>query len=101
MLIKDSMHASSSPVTYDKYGRMNYHPEFHGKQKLPWTTTDQRFLIDNYESMGPEATSLALERTIHTVMTRAYKLRKSGAMPKASARIIHARSGGKQSEVHA
>lgn len=95
------MNASSLPVTYDKYGRMNYHPEFHAKQKLPWTTTDQRFLIDNYESMGPEATSLALERTIHTVMTRACKLRKSGAMPKATTRIIHARSGRKQSEIHA
>jgi hypothetical protein len=95
MLTKAPMHASSRSVTYDKYGRMNYHPEFHAKQKLPWTTTDQRFLIDNYESMGPEATSLALERTIHTVMTRAYKLRKSGTMPKPSARIIHPRSGRK------
>lgn len=38
----------TSVVTYDKYGRMNYHPNFHGKQGEPWTTTDQQYLIDNY-----------------------------------------------------
>lgn len=70
------------PVTYDRYGRMNYHPEFHGKQKMPWTTADQKFLIESYEALGPEQVSLTLERTIHTVMNRAYELRKSGLMPK-------------------
>lgn len=82
----------TNEVTYDKFGRMKFHPDFHARQTLPWTTLDQQFLIDNYVTMGPEAVSLALERTIHTVMTRAYKLRKAGVMPKPSARIIHARS---------
>ena len=78
-------------VTYDKYGRMNYHPDFHGKQKEPWTTTDQQYLIENYEMMGPEQVSLALERTIHTVMTRAYELRKKGLMKKPTTRKCHKR----------
>lgn len=81
----------SQGVTYDRYGRMQYHPDFHGKQKDPWTTTDQQYLIDNYESMGPEQVSLALERTIHTVMTRAYELRKKGLMRKAATRTYHMR----------
>ena len=77
---------SEIPVTYDRYGRMQFHPAFHGKQKEPWTTTDQRFLIENYASLGPEQISLSLERTIHTVMTRAYQLRKQGVMTKPTKR---------------
>ncbi len=78
-------------VTYDKYGRMNYHPDFHANQGKSWTTADQQFLIDNYESMGPEQVSFALERTIHTVMTRAYELRKQGLMPKPTKQVKHRR----------
>lgn len=77
-----STKTDSIPVTYDRYGRMNYHPEFHGKQGEPWTTTDEKYLIENYEILGPEQVSLAMERTIHTVMTRAYELRKAGRMSK-------------------
>lgn len=79
------------PVTYDSYGRMNFHPEFHGKQKTPWSTTDQKFLIENYAALGPEQISLTLERTIHTVMTRAYELRKSGQMAKPAKRTYNKR----------
>jgi len=79
------------PVTYDKYGRMNYHPEIHCKQNTPWTTADQKYLIESYESIGPEQVSLALERTIHTVMTRAYELRKQGVMPKPCKKSYHKR----------
>lgn len=68
------------PVTYDKYGRMNYHPEFHSNHGKPWTNQDTKYLIENYDKIGPEEISLTLERTIHTVMTRAYQLRKSGQM---------------------
>ena len=80
-----------SDVTYDKYGRMQYHPSLHSNQMLPWTTTDQKYLIDNYELLGPEEVSLGLERTIHTVMTRAYQLRKSGLMSKRTLKRNHKR----------
>jgi hypothetical protein len=82
---------SSIEVTYDSYGRMNYHPDLHKNQGKPWTTLDQQFLIENYETMGPEQVSFALERTIHTVMTRAYELRKKGLMPKPSKQKYHRR----------
>lgn len=74
------------PVTYDQWGRMKYHPEYHGKQKTPWTTTDETFLIENYAALGPEEVSLALERTVNTVMNRACDLRKAGRMPKPAKR---------------
>lgn len=80
------------PVTYDKWGRMNFHPDYHGKQKTPWTTSDEKYLIENYEAAGPEQVSLALERTIHTVMTRAYELRKVGRMVKPAKKTYAKRS---------
>jgi hypothetical protein len=82
----------NQPITYDRHGRMNYHPEYHAKQGQPWTTNEQAYLINNYERLGPEEVSLALERTIHTVMTRAYELRKAGEMPKPTKRKWHRRS---------
>lgn len=87
------MNTNNQPncVTFDKYGRMNYHPEYHGNQGKPWTTVDEKFLIENYESMGPEQVSFALERTIHTVMTRAYELRKKGLMAKPVKKSHHQR----------
>lgn len=81
----------SKTVTFDKYGRMQYHPDFHANHKKPWKTSEQKFLIDNYEKIGPEETSLALERTIHTVMTKATKLRKQGIMPDRTSRKSHTR----------
>jgi len=83
--------STSAPVTYDRYGRMNFHPELHPNQKMPWSTTDQKYLIENYEKFGPEQISLELGRTIHTVMTRAYELRKKGVMPKRTKRTTHKR----------
>lgn len=69
-------------IKYDAHGRMQYHPDFHTRHKEPWTTSEQKFLIENYTIMGPEAVALALGRAIGVVMTRAYNLRKRGLMPK-------------------
>ncbi len=72
----------STPIIFDRYGRMQYHPDYHPNQGKPWTTTDEQYLIEFYEVEGPEQMSLSLGRTIHTVMTRAYQLRKRGVMTK-------------------
>jgi hypothetical protein len=84
--------ATAAPVTYDRYGRMNFHPDFHGKQGMPWTTTDEKYLIENYYTDGPEQVSLSLERTIHTIMTRAYELRKAGRMVRPAKRTYTKRT---------
>lgn len=82
------------PVTYDNQGRMQYHPEFHDKHKRPWTAPDQKYLIENYELLGPEQISLELERTVDTVMRRASDLRKQGLMskPKKGRKRYHKRT---------
>lgn len=87
---------TKKPVTYDAFGRMQYHPDFHPNHGLPWKVADQRYLIERYHSDGPESVSFALGRTIHTVMNRAYELRKQGLMKKPASvephRRIYARS---------
>lgn len=80
-------------VTYDKVGRMNYHPELHCKHRTPWLVEDQKYLIENYESMGPEEISLVLERTPNTIMKRVGELREQGLMPKPAKRKHHHRMG--------
>ena len=86
--------ADPDAVQYDRYGRMRYHPDFHENHKKPWTNQDERYLIENYAKDGPEAVSLALGRTIHVVMTRAYELRKAGRMPRrVPGASTHRRSG--------
>lgn len=81
----------TNDIQFDAHGRMRYHPEFHPKQGSYWTTVDQQFLIGNYARIGPEECSLALGRTIHTVMQKAYQLRRLGLMPKPTARTNHNR----------
>lgn len=85
------MNSSDIPVTYDAYGRMQYHPDFHLNHGLPWKTTDQKYLIERYVLDGPEQVSFALGRTIHTVMAKAWELRKLGLMPKPTSVTHHRR----------
>lgn len=84
--------ANAIPVTYDKYGRMQYHPDYHAKHGTPWTTGDEKYLIENYYALGPEQVSFALERTVHTVMTRAFRLRDAGQMSMPLVRTCAKRS---------
>ena len=78
---------NTQDVAYDSVGRMKYHPDFHCRQGTPWTTTDQNYLIDNYDSLGMKNISMALERTETSVAARAWELRKSGLMKKYQARF--------------
>lgn len=72
--------ASDTPVVYDRFGRMRYHPDYHARHLAPWTTADEKFLVENYMTQGAEHCSLALERTIQTVMQRVCVMRKAGRM---------------------
>lgn len=81
-----------SKPTYDRYGRMHYHPDFHPNHKKSWTTKDQQYLIDWYEKIGPDQVSLDLGRTIHVVQQKACMLRKRGLMPKPVKASKHKRT---------
>lgn len=79
---KKSSVSKNKNISYDKLGRMRYHPDFHPNQGKTWLLKDQQFLIEYYEKLGPDEISLVLGRTIHSVMMRASDLRKKGLMPK-------------------
>jgi hypothetical protein len=88
------MKGSIENVTYDRYGRMQYHPDYHPNHGKPWKITEQKYLIERYVLDGPEQVSFALGRTIHTVMAKAWELRKRGVMPKPATQIHHRRLRG-------
>lgn len=83
------------PPSYDPFGRMRYHPAFHPNHKKPWTILDQKYLIENYVSDGPEEISFALGRTINTIMERVCALRKKGVMPKSGKIVRHERTSSR------
>ena len=86
------MDAAQTAPPYDRYGRMNFHPDFHANHGKKWTRDDIQYLIENYEIDGPEQTSFALERTIHTVMQKACDLRKKYKMVKRTTATTHKRT---------
>jgi hypothetical protein len=63
---------------YDSRGRMKYTPELHFNHKKPWTTHDQSYLISYYGKDKAVELSLALGRTVGTIMDKACELRKQG-----------------------
>ncbi len=73
------MKGSIENVTYDRYGRMQYHPDYHPNHGKPWKQPDQVYLIQRYDLDGPEQVSFALGRTIHTIMTRAREVNHENA----------------------
>ncbi|MFT7109907.1 MAG: hypothetical protein ACI843_001574 [Psychrobacter glaciei] len=69
---------SNQIIQHDSNGRVKYNPQLHPNHKKPWTTHEQKYLIDFYGKDKPADISLALGRTIGTVMDRACDLRKQG-----------------------
>lgn len=67
-------------ATYDSQGRMKYNPDFHFNHKKDWTTTDQRYLLENYKTSTANELSLALGRTPGVIHDRLSRLRKAGIL---------------------
>ena len=80
-------------ITYDRNGRMNYHPSYHSNHGKPWLTADEKYLIEMYEKIGADQVAMTLERTIKTVMDRACELRKKGLMPRRTVKKNFPRNG--------
>ncbi|MEY8252435.1 MAG: hypothetical protein RPR91_08620 [Colwellia sp.] len=70
----------TTEIKYDLQGRMKYNPELHPNHKQPWTTTDERYLIEFYKKININELSLALGRTPGVICDRAYNLRKASKM---------------------
>ena len=83
---------TETPITFDAHGRMRYHPEFHANHNKPWLAKDERFILDSYYLLGPEECALSLERTIHSVMAYANRLRRQGMLVKPKKQIYFHRT---------
>ncbi|BBI32459.1 DNA-entry nuclease [Cohnella abietis] len=69
-------------ITFDKLGRMNYHPDFHTNHKSRMSLDEIIYMCKYYEIDGPRTISFAIGRTEHTVMSKVYLLRKAGNFEK-------------------
>ncbi|MFI8712002.1 DNA-entry nuclease [Brevibacillus brevis] len=65
-------------IEYDRYGRMQYHPEFHFNHKTPFEEDELEYLCKFYETDATRSLSFALGRTEHTIRTTVNQLRKNG-----------------------
>lgn len=80
-------------TTFDKHGRMQYHPDFHPNHGKSWLAKDEQYLIEMYEKIGPDQCALNLGRTLTVVSGRASRLRKQGIMPKRTIKTNFKRNG--------
>ncbi|WP_238600709.1 DNA-entry nuclease [Metasolibacillus meyeri] len=62
-------------VTYDKQGRMNYHPEYHFAHGKPFEEKELEYLCKFYESDGAANISFALGRTESTLREKVRALK--------------------------
>jgi hypothetical protein len=75
---RTSMTTLAEKVTYDNYGRMAYHPEYHSNHRKPFTEEELEYLCKFYKLDGPLSISLCLGRTEKTVMSKVYMLKRKG-----------------------
>jgi hypothetical protein len=64
-------------ITFDKLGRMRYHPDFHPNHGKPYTTDELIYICKFYEVDGPRLISFAIGKTELTIMNTVCELRKS------------------------
>lgn len=65
---------------YDNQGRLMYDPEIHFSQGKRWSLSEQQYLIDWYDIIGPEEMSYALGRTEYSIVAYAAKLKREGLL---------------------
>lgn len=64
-------------ITYDKHGRMQYHPEFHFSHAKPFSE-ELEYICKFYEVDHARTISFAIGRTEHTIRSKVDYLRKKG-----------------------
>ncbi|WP_338651641.1 DNA-entry nuclease [Lysinibacillus sp. Y5S-8] len=63
-------------ITYDKHGRMQYHPEFHFSHGKPFSESELEYICKFYEVDHARTISFAIGRTEHTIRSKVDYLRK-------------------------
>lgn len=65
-------------ISYDKFGRMQYHPEFHFSHGKQFTESDLEYICKFYEVDNIQCLAFAIGKTEHTIRTKVVELRKRG-----------------------
>lgn len=65
-------------ITYDKRGRMRYHPDYHPNMGKPWTQSDIEYLCKYFEVDDINALSFALGRTADSISVKVTRLQQQG-----------------------
>lgn len=63
-------------ITFDKLGRMQYHPDFHDQHKKPFITSDNIYLCKYYEIDGARTIGFALGKTEASIANQICLLKK-------------------------
>nr|WP_236870897.1 DNA-entry nuclease [Brevibacillus laterosporus] len=66
----------SPRITFDRFNRMKFHPDFHPNQGKPYTTEELEYLCKFYEIDHGRTLSFSLGRTEHTLRSKVDKLKK-------------------------
>lgn len=65
-------------ISYDRFGRMAYHPDYHPNHGQRFTEEELEYLCKFFEADGADGIALALGRTVKTILHKAYQLKKDG-----------------------
>lgn len=66
---------------YDQAGRVKFPPGTSSRSGKPWRVSEEKFLIEFYDSLGNEECSLSLGRSGSAVSNKVRLLREQGRMP--------------------
>ncbi|MFC7443457.1 DNA-entry nuclease [Laceyella putida] len=70
--------SSENEIRYDRFGRMEYHPDFHPNHKRPFSESDLEYLCKFWETDHRQTMAFALGRTEHTLGVKVASLKKRG-----------------------
>ncbi|GLC88230.1 DNA-entry nuclease [Lysinibacillus piscis] len=70
--------AEEIEITYDKFGRMNYHPDFHFAQDKPFSESNLEYICKFYEVDDARTISFAIGKTEQTIRAKVTELKENG-----------------------
>lgn len=65
-------------ITYDRRGRMQYHPDFHFNHGIPFTIDEMIYTAKYYEIDGARTISFAIGKTEGTVQSKVDEMKQNG-----------------------
>lgn len=72
------LNATKEKITYDKFDRMQYHPDFHPNQGKRYSKEDLVYLCKFWNIDHRQSVAMALGRTEHTLASKVFRLRETG-----------------------